>query len=118
VRIQIFVVKTEKPNAQVLEHLRKTLVKMFKGLSIIPSVRGYWVNDKGKEEKDKVEIWEIYTKNIGYNHEEFTDIMKQIKTVTKQSVQAVGINNDMNMYEDDMNMYVEPHEQPIQVLLG
>jgi hypothetical protein len=110
-RIQIFVVKTEKPNVQVLEQLRKSLVKMFHGLSIIPDVKGYWVNDKGKEDKDKVEIWEIYTDTSGFNNEEFMDIMKEIKTVTKQSVQAVGINNDMNSY-------LVYHEQPIQVLLG
>ncbi|MGD0160436.1 MAG: hypothetical protein ABSB89_09080 [Candidatus Bathyarchaeia archaeon] len=114
-KIQIFVVKTEMPNAQVLERLRKSLVKMFHGLTIIPKATGYWVNDKGKEEKDKVEIWEIYTENIGFNTEEFMDIMKQIKTATKQSVQAVSKNNDLCF---EMPIYTAPHEEPIQVLLG
>lgn len=111
-RIQIFVVKSEKPNATILEQLRKSLVKMFYGLTVVPDATGYWINDKGKIVKDAVELWEIVTTATGYNHEEFTDIIGQIKAVTKQSVQAVEINNDISMY-------VSPHEKNIiKVLLA
>lgn len=120
-RIQIFVVKTEKPNAQAMEYLRKSLVERFHGLTIIPKATGYWVNDKGMEEKDKVEIWEIFTDEQGYNQEMFIDIMVLIKAVTNQSVQAVGINNDIKTYgnKEFLEFFREhPIERPVQVLLA
>jgi|GEM_PF-3206782 hypothetical protein len=119
-RIQIFVVKTEMPDAQLLEYLRKSLLEMFHGLTIIPKATGYWVNDKGKEDKDKVEIWEIFTNEQGYNQEMFTDIMMKMKTLTNQSVQAVGINNDIVSYGDkEMLEFFKEHpiEIPIRLLV-
>jgi len=61
--IKIFVVKTEiEHNEKALTLLNAekiNLVNLFNGLTIIPNCLGYWINEKGIIETDKVEIWLI-----------------------------------------------------------
>jgi len=60
-RIEIFVVKTAKPDFYELQEAKRSLIKLFGGITVIPNCLGYWLNPQnGKIERDLVEIWLIY----------------------------------------------------------
>lgn len=94
---KIYVVITEKPNKKDLNFEKLKLIKIFNGLTEYKNVKGYWINDKGLIEFDKVLIWEILTINennglINGEISQIRHIAENIKTITKQKSQLITIN--------------------------
>lgn len=103
-RIEIFVVKTkieqiQKPywEHEAYRQLRKAkqaLIELFGGFTEIKNTKGYWRNRKGAIEKDKVEIWLIYTDLDKLTFEtDLKAILTYIKDATEQRWQAYTIND-------------------------
>jgi hypothetical protein len=109
--IKIFVVKTEiENNKKALEYLesqKRNLIRLFNGLTETTNQKGYWINEKGFIETDKVETWQIYvnqnlTEKLEYetvlnkNTEiSLNYILFQIKQITQQKTQAYAIDNEI-----------------------
>jgi len=109
--IKIFVVTSKLKNAMdksLLDIAKTEVIKLFKGLTVIPECLGYWINEKGLTDSDAVETWLIYvekalTEKLEYEtvlkmdvEQQFAKILKAIKTVTQQSSQAFAIDNEIN----------------------
>ena len=90
-----------------LEQQKRKLIKLFKGLTITLNQIGYWLNEKGFIETDKVETWNIYvdkalTEKLEYetvlNQKTKTDfqyLLFQIKQITQQKTLAYAIDNEI-----------------------
>jgi hypothetical protein len=99
-RIEIFVVLTEqKKLCDVIGHselidIQNKIAKKFGGLSIIPNVKGLWIDNTSGICEDSNEIWLIYA-----HHKESVAIIeafaKQIKKITYQQSQAFGIDGKL-----------------------
>lgn len=97
-KIEIFVVRSDKENSIRLEFAKQDLIAEFEGLTIFPNLKGYWL----KREKDKcpeicaenVETWLIYTRNLNIGQAKY--LFRQIgviKQATRQSVQLFSLND-------------------------
>lgn len=112
--IKIFIVETELlklkntiaekelkiKTYQYLLRAKTDLIKLFNGLTELKNCTGYWINEKGLIESDKVNYWLIYTTKEhfkeGFNVEKtFIGILMQIKELTKQKTQAYAIDGNM-----------------------
>jgi hypothetical protein len=105
--IKVFVVKTElennpslttngKLNIEVLAELKQQLIKLFDGLTEIKNCAGYWVNNKGLIESDKISLWLIYTDKDEYSLIfQLREILSEIKALTMQKTQVYTINNNL-----------------------
>jgi hypothetical protein len=108
VQIIIYVVKTEiakdltyltyeeKKNLEDLETIKKEIIHEYSGLTVLPNCFGYWLDQNGKLETDKVDLW-IILKKTGDIENEFAiieDFAKKIKLLTKQKSQLFQINEN------------------------
>jgi hypothetical protein len=105
--IKIFVVKTElennpslttngKLNIEALAELKQQLIKLFGGLTEIKNCAGYWLNDKGTIESDKVNLWLINAEKNNYALIILLrEILIEMKTLTVQKTQAYTIDNNI-----------------------
>jgi len=90
-----------------LEFQKRELIRLFKGLTETKNQKGYWLNEKGFIETDKVETWNIYvdkalTEKLEYetvlNQKTKTDfqyLLFQIKQITQQKTLAYAIDNEI-----------------------
>lgn len=119
-RIEIFVVKTKiaesrasferednvialKAESELLR-IQNEILRQFGGATVIPNVKGLWINQEGVKFKDSVEIWLIYA-NTDKSFEEIaqkkqitedvTAFNKRIKEITAQDSQAFGIDGKL-----------------------
>jgi len=103
-RIEIFVVRSEKENKDNLGIAKGALIRLFGGLTIIPNCVGYWLNENKEIEADSVEIWLIYADFPEADTESnaifkrttmntFLTILELIKEATRQKSQAYALNN-------------------------
>lgn len=103
-RIEIFVVRSEKENKDRLGIAKGALIRLFGGLTVIPKCQGYWLNENKEIEADSVEIWLIYAdfpeadtkanaifKQTKMNA--FLSILELIKDATRQKSQAYALND-------------------------
>jgi len=104
-RIEIFVVKTAKPDFYELQEAKRSLIKLFGGITVIPNCLGYWLNPQnGKIERDLVEIWLIYADfpeikeeadriHVESQMQTLMRILSLIKKATHQKSQAYALND-------------------------
>ncbi|RLI97820.1 MAG: hypothetical protein DRP00_03390 [Candidatus Aenigmatarchaeota archaeon] len=107
-RIEIFVVKTTKPDFYELQEAKRSLIKLFGGLTVIPKALGYWLNPQtGTIERDLVEIWLVYADlpepkeeadriHVESQLNTLMRILSLIKKATHQKSQAYAIDNKIH----------------------
>ena len=107
-RIEIFVVKTAKPDFYELQEAKRSLIKLFGGITIIPNCEGYWLNPQtGVIERDLVELWLVYADlpepkeeadriHVESKLNTLMRILSLIKKATHQKSQAYAINNQIH----------------------
>jgi len=104
VKVEIFVVRSEKEDKWLLEMAKELLIEAFGGLTIIPNCKGFWLEDtqpnqtiKTKKPKiceDSVEIWLIYTDSPKHYAEyNAKRLSAMIKEATVQKSQLYVIND-------------------------
>ena len=84
--IKVFIVETELKTFSEKDKLLKLqtdLIKLFGGLTELKNAVGYWINDKGLIESDKISVWLIYTDK--------TEIINAISETEKETVLLWGI---------------------------
>ncbi len=102
VKIELYVVTTENPDAQQLEQLKVELCKEFGGLTVIPNCEGYWLDDprrfqdgkfgvKPKMEKDSVQIWVILSSTV-ITSSVIMKYIERLKQICSQKVQLFVVN--------------------------
>jgi len=97
-KLEIFTVTTKlrEIDKTRLEIVQTDLTRLFSGLTIIPKCLGFWLNDtEHRIEKDNIEIWLIYTKDLTFKirKEKFLKLLTEIKDITQQKEQAYSIDN-------------------------
>ena len=101
------IVNAKNTIMEQLEFQKRELIRLFKGLTITPNQIGYWYNEKGLIETDKVETWNIYvdkalTEKLEYEtvlnqktEIAFQYLLFQIKQITQQKTLAYAIDNEI-----------------------
>lgn len=110
-KIEIVVVKTEidlNGTPSQIKQLRLSqndLLKLYGGLTVIPSTKGLWMDKDGLVSADSSEIWQIYVRNDFPNPNAdimtqipegwaLLKILKAIQTATSQRSQFFAVNNE------------------------
>ena len=111
--VKIYVVKDElykKPETDLsnvlnenalnlLDALRNELINACGGLTVLPVLKGYWLNEKQICADSKIEIWKCFIDNEDLKAQKIVfGIILCIKETTKQKSQLYTVNRNIESY--------------------